>query len=105
MKKLYPGFVITASMLLLVVGCAGGTSLRTQDIQDAGKITGFYTLILYRGTGSLGNLKSMAFLDMEGDAYTLVPYAPNYEYIVTPHLSWQKALQIALAFIKSTASS
>ncbi len=103
MKKLHSGFFITASMTftLLLVDCTGGTSLKTQDIQDTGNITGFYTLILYRGAESMGNLKSMAFLDVEGDAYTLVPYAPNYEYTITPHLSWEKAFQIALEFIKS----
>lgn len=94
--------VPVAFILFLSAGCAGGKSLRTQDDRGSDDITGLYTLILYRGSESLGGLKTVAFLAAEKDGYSLVPYAPTYEYTVTPHLSGQKALGDALAFIKTS---
>lgn len=106
MKKLSRIFVIavsTAFMLLLIMGCAGKISLMTQDVQGSDNITGLYTLILYRSGASLGDLKTVAFLAAEEDGYSWEPYAPVYECTVTPHVSGQKAFQIALKFIRSNS--
>ncbi|MGD1075952.1 MAG: hypothetical protein ABR903_07735 [Thermodesulfovibrionales bacterium] len=85
-------------MFLLSSGCAGSTLLKTQAAQDE-RITGRYDLILLQDK-NYESLKTVAFLDLRGDGYSLVPYAPDYEYAVTRDMSGQEALHGALAFLR-----
>ena len=93
-KSVY--LILLASLVL--VSCAGGKQLRTELSQDSG-ITGSYTLILF-GTRTAYELKTVAFLDKEGDGYELVPYAPEYNYKVIKNLPGTEALNKALDYVK-----
>jgi len=90
--------VFLVSLVLTLGSCAGGKQLRTELAQDP-EITGSYTLILF-GTRNAYELKTIAFLDKEGDGYELVPYAPEYNYKVIKNLPGTEALNKALDYVK-----
>ena len=90
--------IFLASLILTLGSCAGGKQLRTELAQDS-EITGSYTLILY-GTRNTYELKTIAFLDREGDGYELVPYAPEYDYKVIKNLPASEALKKAQDYVK-----
>jgi hypothetical protein len=90
---------IFLALLVFTLGsCAGGKQLRTELARDT-EITGSYNLILF-GTRSTYELKTIAFLDKEGDGYELVPYAPDYDYKVIKNLPASEALKKALDYIR-----
>jgi hypothetical protein len=98
-KSAYIIFSIFIASLVLTLGsCAGGKQLRTELAEDS-EITGSYTLILF-GTRNAYELKTIAFLDKEGDGYELVPYAPDYDYKVIKNLPASEALKKALDYVK-----
>ena len=101
-KRSYKSFASIAilCMLSLSTGCGGGKSLRVQGVQEGTQLTGQYRLVLYRD-GSWDGLKTVAFLDLEGDGYMLVPHAERYDYQVVTGVRGQDALREALAFIRS----
>jgi hypothetical protein len=90
--------IFFASLVLILGSCAGGKQLRTELAQGS-EITGKYTLILF-GTKSAYELKTIAFLDKEGDGYELVPHAPEYNYKVMKNVSGAEALKKALDYVK-----
>jgi hypothetical protein len=92
------GSIFLAVLFVTLVSCAGGKQLRTELAQDS-EITGSYTLILY-GTKNAYELKTIAFLDREGDGYELVPYAPEYNYKVIKNLPGTEALKKAQDYVK-----
>jgi hypothetical protein len=101
MRKQSSYYLISVILLALVVtlgSCAGGKQLRTELAQDS-EITGSYTLILF-GTRNAYELKTIAFLDKEGDGYELVPYAPEYNYKVMKNVPGTEALNKALDYVK-----
>ncbi|MGD0887228.1 MAG: hypothetical protein ABSA46_20480 [Thermodesulfovibrionales bacterium] len=107
MKKLSARFIqasAIALMFLISSGCAGGTFLKTEPLQPDVKITGRYALVLLQDK-NYSALKTIAFLDVEGNNYSLVPYAPAYEYAVTRDISGQEALQKAVAFVRDNPLS
>ena len=92
-------FSVFLTVLFFSLGsCAGGKQLKTELAQDS-EITGSYTLILY-GTRNAYELKTIAFLDREGDGYELVPYAPEYDYEVMKNVPGTEALNKALDYVK-----
>jgi hypothetical protein len=94
-------FLALAGFVLLIAGgCAGGTYLKTQSIQDPGTLTGFYRLILFHDDSFYG-LKTIAFLEAEESGHSLEPYVDSYDLEVLSHVSGKVALQQALDFIKS----
>jgi len=98
-KNAYIIFSIFLASLVLTLGsCAGGKQLRTELALDS-EITGSYTIILF-GTRNAYELKTIAFLDREGDGYELVPYAPEYDYKVIKNLPATEALNKALDYVK-----
>lgn len=90
--------IFLTSLVLTLGSCAGGKQLRTELAQGS-EITGSYTLILF-GTRNAYELKTVAFLDKEGDGYELVPYAPEFDYKVIKNLPGTEALNKALDYIK-----
>ena len=78
--------------------CAVGKQIRTELAHDS-EITGSFTLILH-GTRSTYDLKTIAFLDREGDGYELLPDEPMFDYKVIKNLSAKEALNKAYAFAK-----
>ncbi len=98
-------FLALAGLVLLTAGgCAGGTYLKTQSIDDPGTLTGFYRLILFHDDSFQG-LKTIAFLEAEGSGYSIEPYVDSYNLSVIPHVGGNAALQQALVFIKSQKGS
>ncbi len=61
-----------------LVSCATGPRPRTEP--SGAPKDGTYTLIMYGGTYS-SDFRAAAFLDLEGDAYTFEPYAPDFDYV------------------------
>jgi hypothetical protein len=90
--------IFFASLVLILGSCAGGKQLRT-ELAPGSEIKGNYTLILF-GTRSAYELKTVAFLDKEGDGYELVPYAPEFNYKVIKNVSGTEALKKALDYVK-----
>ena len=89
-------FVITTGYLISPVAAAAD---RTADLKG-GEITGMYTVILYGGRYA-GDAETVAFLDPEGDPYTLEPYAPDFDYSVLTGLPSKDAFAVAAAFVSS----
>ena len=90
--------IFLALLVFSLCSCAGGKQLRTELARNT-EITGSYDLILF-GTKNAYELRTIAFLDKEGDGYELVPYAPDYEYKVIKNLPGSEALDKALDYVK-----
>ena len=86
---------------LTLQACAPGKALRT-DAVPSGDMPGTYTLILYGGNYG-DDLETIAFLDKEGDRYTLEPYAPAFVFRIKKGLTADRALREASEFIRSHA--
>ena len=86
---------------LTLQACAPGNALRT-DVPRSGDIQGTYTLILYGGNYG-DDLETVAFLDKEGDRYTLEPYAPDFVFRARKGLTADRALREAGEFVRSHA--
>ncbi len=77
---------------------AEGKSLTTAGVGAIDE-TGTYTLILYGGR-HFRDVESLALLDLEGDAYTLEPYAPDFDFRVIKNLPAREALERAESFLR-----
>ena len=71
--------------------------LRTEEAREA-DVKGVFTLILY-GARDINDVEALAILDLEGDQYTVEPYAPAFDYKVEKGLSEKTALNKAYKFI------
>ncbi len=95
-------FRVTAVFAALtLLACAPGKALRA-DSAFSGDVQGTYTLILY-GSNYADDLETAAFLDKEGDSYTLEPYAPDFAFRARKGLTADRALREAREFIRSHA--
>ena len=99
------GRLILGSMAIFAAfvlqSCAPGKAVRT-DAAVSGDVQGTYSLILY-GNNYSDDLETAAFLDKEGDSYTLEPYAPDFTFKVRKGLTADRALREANEFIRSHA--
>ena len=93
---------LPAVLLLFFAGVvtACGLSLkheiRTEDASET-EIAGTYSLILYGGT--FGNdLGAVAILAKEDTPYTVLPYAPEFDYKIIKHMPAKEALAEAFSF-------
>jgi hypothetical protein len=84
---------------LLVFSCLGGTLLRTGGLGDD-EIEGEFRLILYGGN-HLRDWETIVILDVEGDPYTVVPYAPQFAYGISEHVEARSALEKASHFLQT----
>jgi len=94
--------MMIAMILSLIMFCvipAEGKSLTTVEA-GAIDVPGTFTLILYGGSYSR-DVENLALLDLEGDPYTLEPYAPEFDYRVIRGLSAKDALDLAEHFLSS----
>lgn len=102
MKKTI-GFLISAVLLAVFVfgtnAYAANKSLELKLI-DPSEIKGMCTVILY-GTARFEGLETTAFLDVEGDAYTLEPYAPEFEFKTEKGLQAAEAIKKAEKFVSN----
>lgn len=71
--------------------------IRTGPV-EAGNVKGSFTVILY-GSRHANDIETVALLDIEGDEYTIEPYAPDFDYRVKKRLSAKDALHDAETFV------
>jgi hypothetical protein len=101
MKSLVLRLISTfaAPALFLCIGsCAQGVYLTTVPV-NTHEIEGTYALILYGGRYS-SDIENIAVLDKEGDQYTFIVYAPEFDYKVKKHVPAKEALAEAEAFVR-----
>ncbi len=89
------------AFFIAVVSSGCGLSLkqeiRTESAAEK-EVSGVYSLILYGGrTGE--DMETAAILDREDDSYTIVPYAPDFDYRIIKHLPAKEALADAYRFV------
>jgi hypothetical protein len=89
---------VIVSVALFCALPAEGKSLTTAGV-GAIDGTGTYTLILYGGR-HFRDVESLALLDLEGDAYTLEPFAPDFDFRVIKNLPAREALERAEHFLR-----
>jgi hypothetical protein len=98
MEKTISIFIFIAPLLFIVNYSFAITGhLRTEEIKE-NDIKGVFTLILY-GARDINDIETVAILDLEGDQYTLEPYAPAFDYKVKKGLSEKEAFDEAHKFI------
>jgi hypothetical protein len=93
--------ILLAILSLVVFGVfpAEGKSLTAVEV-TAVDVPGTFTLILYGGR-HFKDVESVAILDLEGDQYTIEPYAPEFDYRIIRGLSANDALERAGTFLGS----
>ncbi|MEW6161820.1 MAG: hypothetical protein AB1606_00635 [Nitrospirota bacterium] len=98
MKNILNIFILIAIHLFIVNNSFAITGhLRTEEIKKE-DIRGVFTLILY-GSRDINDIETVAILDLEGDQYTLEPYAPKFDYRIKGGLSGKEALDEGHKFI------
>ena len=104
MRIRYHNALPVAVMVCMVFGFAGIPSsfafdkpLKTIEASPA-EITGTFSLILYGGRFS-DDVETIAILDLEGDGYTLEPFAPDFDFRVKKGVSAKEALEQAQKFV------
>lgn len=84
------------AVLLLLLSCAAGPALMVRPapaIENAR-----YNVILYGGRFE-GDLKSVAILEIRGGPYSIVPYAPKFDYGIVKDVDAAAALDISIRFL------
>jgi hypothetical protein len=61
-------------------------------------ITGTFSLILYGGRFA-DDVETIALLDLEGDGYSLEPFAPDFDFRIKKGVSAKEALEQAQKFV------
>jgi len=84
---------------LVVTACGSllKQEIRTEDASEQ-EITGNYNVILYGGIYAKA-LETVAILSKEDSPYTIVPYAPEFDYKIIKNLPAKDALAVAYDFI------
>jgi len=97
LKHLLPAvLVLLFSVVVTACGPLLKQEIRTEDASEK-EIAGTYSLILYGGT--YGNeLATVAILAKEDSPYTIVPYAPEFDYKIIKQLPAKEALAEAFSF-------
>ncbi len=87
-------------LLIICNGClyTKGAMLKTSVLNNEADIGGELRLIMYGGN-YLEDLETLAFLDIEGDEYEYIPYAPDFFYEIETHIGAEEALHKAKEFI------
>lgn len=80
---------------LALCACVGGTALRTQGVPKPYEISGTFDVILFGGT-HLDDVETIAILDVAGDGYEFVPFAPDFRYKRLEGLPAKEAMDEAL---------
>jgi hypothetical protein len=87
---------LTASLLL---ASCGGTYLKSRSVPDLSSVTGKYRVLLV-GRQHAKDYRTMAILDLEGDAYEIVPRLPEFSYEVVEGLDAAEAVASARWFLR-----
>lgn len=101
MKKFIYCLIVFVAGWALTSGVASACEKRLKtEAAKASDVTGTYTLILFGGTFA-DDLETFAMLDLEGDQYTLEPYAPEFRYRIKKGVPAKEALEEARKFVSS----
>jgi hypothetical protein len=84
--------------VLLLASCMGGTVLRTEPAGDKVDIASAYRVVLMGGVVA-GDLAIIAFLDREGDAYTIVPKDQAFVVKVSESQGAEEAVAAGIGFV------
>ena len=96
-RHIYLFFLLAIIFFRVSHAYALSETLRTEEVKRA-DVKGVFTLILY-GARDINDIEALALLDVEGDKYTLEPYAPSFDYKIKKGLSEETALNEAYKFI------
>lgn len=88
--------------LLCCCSCAHGVRLHVQGV-TAADMAGAFTTIIY-GCNYADDPESVAFLDKEGDRYTVEPYAPAFKYRMIRNVSGKEAFAAAERFLQCSTA-
>lgn len=92
---------ILLGMCLLGGGCAAGNLLTTRGPAEERAIgPGVFKVILYGGKHA-NDLETVAFLDIDGDAYTLKPYGAQFNFTEYAGQEGLEAYNTAKEFVGS----
>jgi hypothetical protein len=104
MRITYHNALQVTVILCMIFGFAGiprsyafDKPLETMEASPA-EIAGTFSLILYGGRFA-DDVETIALLDLEGDAYTLEPFAPDFDFKIKKGLSVKEALEQAQKFV------
>ncbi|UCF86934.1 MAG: hypothetical protein JSV71_05500 [Nitrospiraceae bacterium] len=99
MRTRFFTFILIFSILFLSA-CAPAHYgfLKRDTVEDVTTVTGSFTLIQY-GNRHGDDLETVAFLDIENDAYTFEPHAPSFDYKLKKNLNGEDALEEAIRFV------
>jgi hypothetical protein len=90
--------IMTMMIVLLLASCMRGKVLRTEPAGDGVDITGTYRVVLLGGVQP-GDLAIIAFLDREGDAYTIVPKDQAFVVRVSENQGAEEAVAAGIGFV------
>lgn len=88
---------LTLLCAYMLCSCAAVPVLRTQGATPA-EVNGTFTVFLY-GARYSEDIETVAILDREGDPYTFVIRAPDYDYKVIRGMTGEEALSRATEFV------
>ena len=89
--------------LSLLVSCLPKSMISSHWIAATELQPASYTVIRYRDL-AVDYLTAVAFLDLEGDSYTIEPKSAPFTYRVSNGLKTEEALQLAENFVRSQLS-
>jgi hypothetical protein len=109
MDNLNPPTRLFLTILILalpaIISCAGtGRPLYSHPAQGKNLIPGSYTLVLYGGHYT-DDFETAAFLDLEGDDYTIKPFGAAFQYREVKGLDVSEALHTADNFMRSALTA
>jgi len=78
--------------IIINYSCATEKYLKTSRIMDT-DVSGIFTVIYYGYNSHRSDPKTVAILDLEGDQYTFVPSAHDYEYVIKKRVPAKEALE------------
>ena len=96
-------FLLGSFSLLLLAGCMGKNMLSSRQVAATDLQPNTYTVIRYRNL-AVDYLTTVAFLDLEGDGFTIEPRTADYTYTVDKGLPTEEALRLAENFVRSQPS-
>jgi hypothetical protein len=88
--KAFAGLLVAVFIGLSLAGCGLRPGLNTGPAAT-GEISGTYNVI-YFGANFAADYETVAILDVAGDSYEIVPYAPEFRYRVKKDVPAKEAL-------------
>lgn len=95
--------IILLAMCLFLGACGAGNLLKSKTIEDREIDSGVFKVILYGGKHA-NDLETVAFLDIDGDAYTLKPYGAKFNFTEYAGQEGFEAYNTAKEFVSSHRS-